>query len=214
MGVVSASRIGVFGGTFDPIHVAHLAVAEDCRAQLALDELLFVPTGHPPHKQGRQISSVVDRVAMVELAIADNPRFSLSRVDVDRPGLSYTVDTLRDLRLERGPDVDFFFIVGGDSLRELGSWRNPDQIFEECQVVAVNRPGYPTDDLTMLERAAPRSRGRVIQLMVPELAIAASDLRRRVATGQSIRYLVPDSVWRYIERQQLYSLNQVARPSR
>lgn len=202
---MSRRAVGILGGTFDPIHYGHLLIAEDCWYQLELDEVLFVPAGDPPHKRGRLISPAADRVAMVALAIADNPHFRLSRVEVDRPGVSYSVDTVARLRDELGPETGLFFIIGADMLRDLPSWHQPDRLADLCQIVAVNRPGYPPFDLTRLDSAVPRAAERIRQLEVPELNIAASDLRRRVAEGRPITYMTPDTVVRYIQERGLYA---------
>lgn len=201
---MSRRAVGILGGTFDPIHCGHLVIAEDCWYQLELDEVLFVPAGDPPHKRGRVISPAADRVAMVALAIADNPHFRLSRVEVDRPGVSYSVDTVARLREELGPETRLFFIIGGDMLRDLPSWHEPDRLADLCEIVAVNRPGYPPLNLTRLNPAIPRAAERIRQLEVPELNIAASDLRRRVAEGRPITYMTPDAVVRYIQERGLY----------
>ncbi len=205
MGLVSRRAVGILGGTFDPIHYGHLVIAEDCWYQLALDEVLFVPAGDPPHKRGRAISPSTDRLAMVALAIAGNPHFRLSRVEVDRPGVSYSVDTVARLREELGADTRLFFIMGRDMLRDLPTWHQPDRLAELCEIVAVNRPGYPSFDLTRLEAAIPRATERIRQLAVPQLSIAASDLRRRVAEGRPITYMTPDAVVRYIQEHRLYT---------
>lgn len=210
MGVLSERRVGMLGGTFDPVHYGHLAVAEDCRAQLGLDEVLFVPAGGPPHKQGRAISPARDRLAMVELAIADNPRFRLSRIDVERPGLSYSVDTVQTLQARLGPEARIFFIIGADSLADLPRWRDPDRLAALCQIVAVNRPGYPMLDLVTLEEAIPDARRRIIQLATPGVDVSATQLRQRVAEGRPIRYLVPDAVRAYIQEHRLYRSAEVA----
>jgi nicotinate-nucleotide adenylyltransferase len=201
---VSSRRIGILGGTFDPIHHGHLVVGENCWFQLGLDVVLFVPAGDPPHKRGRAISPAVDRIAMVEAAIRDNPHFRLSRVDVDRPGASYSVDMVRALQAEYGKDTSFFFIIGNDSLVDLPSWRDPASLLELCQVVAVNRPGYPPFDLTRLDGIVPRAGERIILLEVPSFDVAATDIRARVADGRPIAYLVPEGVRRYIEATGLY----------
>lgn len=204
MGVVMARRIGVFGGTFDPIHVGHLVVAENCWFQLQLETVLFVPAGNPSHKRWRAVSASADRVAMVELAIAGNPHFRLSYVDVDRAEPTYSVDTLRLLRDQLGASADLFFIIGGDSLIDLPSWRDPDQLIDLCQIVAVNRPGYPPFDLERLDAQIPGASSRIQEIVIPDLDIAASELRRRVLLGEPIRYLVPDAVEHYIRKHGLY----------
>ncbi len=171
---MTGRRVGILGGTFDPIHFGHLVVAEDCRAQLGLNEVLFVPAGHPPHKRNQQITPVANRLAMAELAIADNPHFRLSRVDVDRPGPSYSVDMVQALQSELGPESQLFFILGRDSLLDLPTWHEPDRLAQLCQLVAVTRPGYPPLDLTQLESVIPNARQRIISLEVPELNLASS----------------------------------------
>jgi len=197
-------RTGILGGTFDPIHIAHLAIAEDCWDQLDLDVVLFVPAGDPPHKRHRAVSSTADRVAMVERAIAGNPHFRLSRVDVDRPGLSYTVDTIQNLRSELGPQAELFFIVGNDSLADLPNWRDPDRLIEMCTIVAVNRPGYPRFDPTRLDSKIRGASGRIRFVQVPDLNITSSDIRQRIARGRTITYLVPDAVRTYIVEKGLF----------
>ena len=201
---MSSRRIGILGGTFDPIHLGHLVVAENCWFQLGLDEVLFVPAGDPPHKRGRAISPAADRIAMVEAAMCDNPHFRLSRVDVDRPGASYSVDMVRALQTEYGKETSFFFIIGNDSLVDLPSWHDPESLVELCQVVAVNRPGYPPFDLTRLDGIVSRAADRIILLEVPSFDVAATDIRSRVAEGRPVAYLVPDAVRRYIEAKGLY----------
>jgi nicotinate-nucleotide adenylyltransferase len=197
-------RLGILGGTFDPIHYGHLVAAEECRVRLGLDVVLFVPAGQPPHKRGRVISPAEDRVEMVRLAIASNPGFQLSRIEVDRTGPSYTVDTLARLREEYGPAVQLYFVVGMDALSEILTWHHPARIVALCQVVAVTRPGFPGLDLADLEPEIPEARQRITLLEVPELRISASDLRRRVAAGLPIRYQVPEPVEEYIRRRGLY----------
>lgn len=204
MGFVSARKVGILGGTFDPIHYGHLVVAEDTWWQLGLDAVLFVPAGEPPHKRGRPISAAAHRVAMVELAIAGNPHFHLSRVDVDRPGVSYSVETVDLLRRSLGPETTLYFIVGGDALSELPTWREPERLANICQIVAVNRPGYPPVDLHRLEPTIPGASERIRQLVVPSFDISSSELRQRVAIGRPITYLTPDPVVRYIQEHHLY----------
>jgi nicotinate-nucleotide adenylyltransferase len=201
---VRERRVGILGGTFDPIHVGHLVVAEDCWFQLRLDEVLFVPAGAPPHKRGRPVSAAADRVAMVELAIAGNPHFRLSRADVDRPGISYSVDSVRTIQAEVRSEARLYFIIGNDSLADLPSWHEPNLLLDLCQIVAVNRPGYPPFDLGRLESAIPRARERITVLEVPSLDVAASDIRRRVSDGWPITYLVPSAVRDYIAERGLY----------
>ena len=201
---MAARRIGIFGGTFDPIHNGHLAAAEECRAALALDTVLFLPAGDPPHKQGQLISTVADRVAMIERAIAGNDRFQLSRIDVDRAGPSYTVDTLEYLRIVWGDEAQFWFIVGADSLADILTWRAPDRLIQLARFVAVNRPGAPDPDPSSLEADLPGATQRIDVVEMPDLAISASDLRDRVRAGRPIRYQVPGVVHDYIAERGLY----------
>ena len=197
-------RLGVFGGTFDPPHYGHLAAAEEAGEQLGLARVLFVPTGQPPHKPGQPISPVVHRVCMTELAIADNPRFALSRADVDRPGASYTVDLLAALHAQQGPEAELYFICGMDMLASLATWHQPAGVLAQCQLVAVTRPNSPPVDLVALEQVLPAARGRVHILRIPGLDIASTDLRQRVAAGRSLRYLVPPAIAAYIHDHRLY----------
>jgi nicotinate-nucleotide adenylyltransferase len=197
-------RIGIFGGTFDPIHFGHLMIAEECRFALDLDQVLFVPAGDPPHKKGLPITPSADRVAMIERAIAGNSAFAMSRIDVDRAGPSFTVDLLATLRAELGSDVALWFVMGADSLADLLAWRDPARIIELARIAATNRPDAPMPDPRGFEDRLPGAIDRIDVVDVPALQIASSDLRRRVAAGQPIRYQVPDSVWDYVVARGLY----------
>ena len=196
--------IGVLGGTFDPIHIGHLIVAEKVVVQLNLAEILFAPVGQPWLRVNSPIATVEQRVQMVRLAIADRSRFKLSTVEVERAGPSYTVDTLAELQRRFGADGKLFFILGWDSLAELPRWKEPAQIIKMCHLVAVPRPGYPSPDLNTLEAAIPGLSQSVILLDAPRVDISASEIRDRVAHGLSIRHLVPEPVERYIKEHGLY----------
>lgn len=196
-------RLGILGGTFDPIHHGHLLAAEEARYQLALDRVLFVPAGSPPHKTKRAITPAHHRLRMVELAIAGKPYFGLSRVDLERPGPHYTVDTLALLRAEWGPEPAFFFIEGNDSLLDVPDWRQPWQLIELCELAVVTRPGAEID-LVELERQVPGLTARIHWVPMPLLQISSSDLRVRVREGRSISYLVPPAVEAYVEAHGLY----------
>jgi nicotinate-nucleotide adenylyltransferase len=196
-------RIGVLGGTFDPIHLAHLAAAEEVRVRLALERVVFVPAGLPPHKLHVNVTSTEHRLKMVQLAIADNPYFTLSRVDVDRFGPSYTVDTVELLHGEYGPDAELYFIMGSDSLAELLTWHKPERLIRLCRIVALTRPGHRVD-LKELNRLLPGAIARVQLLDMPLLQISGTDLQRRVRAGLSIKYLVPSAVETYIRQHGLY----------
>lgn len=196
-------RIGVLGGTFDPIHIAHLAAAEDVRVRFDLERVVFVPAGLPPHKLHLPVISTEHRLNMVRLAIADNPHFVLSRVDVDRFGPSYTVDTIELLRDEYGPMAELYFIMGSDSLAELLTWHKPERLIRLCRIVALIRPGYRVD-LKELNRLLPGAIARVQLLEMPLLQISSTDLQRRVRMGLPIKYLVPPAVEAYIRQHKLY----------
>ena len=196
-------RLGILGGTFDPIHHGHLVAAEETRHQLDLDQVLFVPTGRPPHKPARPISPAHHRLRMLELAIAANPRFALSRVDVERPGLCYTVETLELLRAEWGPGPTFFFIVGTDSLADMPTWYQPQRLIELCELAVAARTGVEVD-LVRLEEQLPGLGERLNWVPMPMLEISSSDLRARVRAGRPISYLVPSAVEAYILEHRLY----------
>ncbi len=196
-------RLGIFGGTFDPIHHGHLVAAEEARQQLALDKVLFVPAGLPPHKPPGPISPAGHRVRMVELAIAGRAYFAVSRVDVDRPGPCYTVDTLELLRAEWGGRPRFFFIEGNDSLSDIVHWYRPQRLIELCELAVVVRPGSGID-LAELERQLPGLADRIHWVKMPLLEISSGDLRSRVRAGRSISYLVPREVEAYIRQHRLY----------
>jgi nicotinate-nucleotide adenylyltransferase len=200
---LSEQRIGVFGGTFDPIHIGHLILAEEAWFQLGLDCVYLVPAGDPPHKQERKVTPVELRVRMCELAIADNDHIQISRIDADRQGPHYTVDTVRLLRREVGPAAELFLLMGLDSLRDLPSWRQPEGLIENCKLVALNRHDV-TLDWAKLESALPGVRQRVIILDMPEIEIASHTLQARVRSGQPIRYQVPRVVEEFIYAHRLY----------
>jgi nicotinate-nucleotide adenylyltransferase len=192
-----ARRIGIMGGTFDPIHHGHLVAASEVASRFLLDEVVFVPTGQPWQKADYEVSTAEDRYLMTVIATASNPRFHVSRVDVDRGGPTYTVDTLRDLRALYGPKVDLFFITGADALDKILSWKDADQIFELAHLVGVTRPGFVLSDAHL-----PGATVSLVQ--VPAMAISSTDCRRRVAEGQPVWYLVPDGVAQYIAKRHLY----------
>jgi nicotinate-nucleotide adenylyltransferase len=194
--------LGILGGTFDPPHYGHLALAENAHVQLQLDRVLFVPAGQQPLKRDRDITAAHHRAAMVEAAIADNPDFALSRVDLDRPGPHYTTDTLALLR-KAYPGAELFFLIGGDSLAQLVAWHDPIGIVQRARLAVMPRPGWEVD-LEELEQTVPGIRERLVWLDTPCLDIAASDLRRRARQGLSLRYLVPPAVEAYIHKHRLY----------
>jgi nicotinate-nucleotide adenylyltransferase len=203
-GVDRPLRLGVIGGTFDPPHYGHLVLAENSRVQLWLDRVLFVLAGQPPHKPGWPISPAHHRVAMVEAAIADNPAFTLSRVDLDRPGPHYTTEMLALLRQEY-PEGELTLLIGGDSLAQFLTWRDPAGIVRQARLAVMQRPGYEPG-LEMLGQAVPGLHERVVWIDAPYLDIAASDLRQRVREGLPLRYLVPPPVEAYIREHRLYEV--------
>jgi nicotinate-nucleotide adenylyltransferase len=193
-------KIGVMGGTFDPVHHGHLVAASEVADRFDLDEVLFVPTGQPWQKSARSVSPAEDRYLMTVIATASNPRFSTSRVDIDRGGPTYTADTLRDLAATM-PDAELFFITGADALSQILSWRKVDELFELAHFVGVTRPGYELGDEHLPE-------GSVTLVEVPAMAISSTDCRRRVAEGRPVWYLVPDGVVQYISKRGLYAAEQ------
>lgn len=188
-------RLGVMGGTFDPIHNGHLVAASEVAAEYDLDEVVFVPTGKPWQKADRQVTSAEHRYLMTVIATASNPRFTVSRVDIDREGATYTRDTLLDLRAQR-PDAELFFITGADAMSQIMSWRDIDQVWDLANFVGVSRPGYVIADL---------GRDNVSQLEIPALSISSTDCRDRVAQDKPVWYLVPDGVVQYIAKYGLYT---------
>ena len=191
-------RIGVMGGTFDPIHIGHLVAASEVAHRFQLERVVFVPTGRPWQKSDRNVSAPEDRYLMTVIATAADDRFSVSRVDVDRDGPTYTVDTLRDIRAEIGEEHDYHFITGADALGEILSWREPEEVLRLAHLVGVTRPGHVLADPGL----AP---GRVTLLEIPALAISSSDIRARVSRGEPIRYLVTPGVEAYIAKVGLYA---------
>jgi nicotinate-nucleotide adenylyltransferase len=196
-------RVGVFGGTFDPIHIGHLVSAEEAWVELELERVVFIPAGLPPHKLDHVVSPVEHRLAMVELAIVSNPHFAVSRVDIDRFGPCYTVDTIELLRDEWGPGAEIYFIMGSDSLLDILTWRNPRRLIRLCRFAVVSRSGYQVD-LNELDALLPGVASRVQMLNAPELAISSTDIQRRVREGLSIKYQVPEAVEAYIYQHKLY----------
>lgn len=197
------SRLGILGGTFDPIHHGHLVAAQEACKQLHLDRVLFVPASTPPHKTDRAITPGHHRLRMVEAATVGRACFGISLVDLNRPGPCYTSDTLRLIRSERGPDLDLFFIEGADSLADIRSWYQPEQIIRLCKFAVVQRPGVSID-LPSLEAWLPGLTERIHWVDMPLLDISSRDLRQRVRQGRAISYLVPPGVEAYIGAHGLY----------
>lgn len=196
-------RVGIFGGTFDPPHVGHLILAEECRVQLGLDQLLWVVTDNPPHKKFVEISPIEERVRLVELAIQDNPNFELSRVDIDRPGPHFAIDTVRILK-QQNPGALMFYLMGGDSLHDLPSWNRPQDFIRECDGLGVMRRHADQVDLESLEKVLPGVVRKVQIVEAPILEISSHQIRQRVGAGLAYRYYLRDAVYRAIQELGLY----------
>lgn len=198
-------RIGIYGGTFDPVHIGHLLLAEQCREQCRLDEVWFVPAGAPPHKSDAEITAPQRRLEMLELAIAGHDGFRIQTLELHRPGPSFTVDTLQHFHDEQ-PVQELFLMLGADSVRELSTWREPQRIFQLANVVAVNRGDRPAFEPELAARQfGPENAARIICVAMPGIDIASRDIRQRVNAGRSIRYLVPRAVEVYIGQHRLYA---------
>ena len=199
-------RVGVMGGTFDPVHHGHLVAASEVQAWFDLDEVVFVPTGEPWQKSTREVSPAEDRYLMTVIATASNPRFWVSRVDIDRKGPTYTIDTLRDLAALM-PDAELYFITGADALGDIFTWRDAKELFDLAHFVGCTRPGYEMDESTL--EGIPRDRVTIVE--IPALAISSSDCRKRRAAGEPVWYLVPDGVVQYINKYSLYTKHKPER---
>jgi nicotinate-nucleotide adenylyltransferase len=208
VGVLQAKkRIGIIGGTFDPIHYGHLVNAEGARVEFGLDKVIFVPSGKPPHKKDYHITDPEDRYLMTLLATITNPHFELSRAEIDRTGLSYTVDTIREFKTAYGGVADLFFITGADAILEILTWKNVGELITLCQFVAATRPGYSLTGLQNIVstvRQKERADFTVHSIEVPALMISSTDIRHRVAGGRPIKYLLPEAVENYIFKEKLY----------
>ncbi len=204
-GVRRVRRLGIMGGTFDPIHYGHLVTAEVARAEFELDVVSFVPSGSPPHKQGVPISPGRDRFMMTVLATATNPFFEVSRIELDRDGPSYTIDTVRAFKARCAPGTELFFITGADAAVEILTWKDAQDLLRECAFIAATRPGHAMDRLeSELAEARRVATHGIFVVEVPALAISSSDIRGRVRRGEPIRYLLPESVENYIRKAGLY----------
>lgn len=205
-------KLGIFGGSFDPVHLGHLILAEQCREQARLDRVLFVPAARPPHKPDRALTAFHTRVEMLTLAISGNPAFQIDELENDRPGLSYTVMSLEELK-QRQPDADLWLILGGDSLVDLPLWYQPRRILELAGLLVVGRPGWsaPSERELKSSMSLPDDFPVRIEVMeCPLIAIASRDLRNRIANGKSVRYQVPRAVEAYVADKKLYEVGQPA----
>ena len=201
--MIRGARLGIMGGTFDPIHFGHLVTAEEALVQFNLDRVIFMPTGNPAAKAHETVTPVEHRYLMTVLATAANPDFDVSRMEVDRPGLTYTVDTLAAMRKELGPSAELYFITGADAVWEIVSWKDAEQVADMATFIAATRPGYDLEAARKLHEEA-ATRFKIDYIEVPALAISSTDLRRRVAERRPIRYLTPEPVVAYIEKHGLY----------
>jgi nicotinate-nucleotide adenylyltransferase len=199
-------RLGLFGGTFDPVHYAHLLLAECCREQCRLDRVVFVPSAVPPHKRGQELTPGATRIEMLQLAVAGHEQFALSDFEVDRGGVNYTVDTLRHFCTDE-PQAELFFLVGADMLNDLPTWREADRVCELATIVAVRRAGLAEPDFSCLMGLVSPERidlFRKLQVEMPGMGLSGTEIRRRVRAGLSIRYMTPRAVEKYIEAHALY----------
>ena len=201
-------KLGVMGGTFDPVHIGHLVMVEEAMSQFGLDHVVFIPSARPPHKPVVESSPPVERLRMVRFAIEGNENLSVSDMEIEREGLSYTVDTLHELHRIHGEDTRLYFVIGADALLEILTWKEPAELLAQSKFIAATRPGYSLENIY---QALPEldSRGRlpeknVLEMRIPALDISSTDIRERVAGGRSFRYLVPESVWSYIIDKGLY----------
>lgn len=197
-------EICLMGGTFDPIHYGHLVVAEEVRQQFALTKVIFIPAGRPPHKINNFISEPIHRVKMTRLAVASNPYFDVSTLEVERKGLSYTIDTVKDIKRLYGAEK-IYFITGADAVMEIITWKEAEQLLSMCTFIAATRPGYDlhqlADTLKLLPKAVLKN---ILPLEVPALSISSSDIRKRVKEGKSIKYLLPEAVEEYVLQTRIY----------
>ncbi len=198
-------RLGIMGGTFDPIHMGHLVTAEEACQQFNLNNVIFMPSGEPPHKDKRQVTAAEHRYIMTMLAVVANPCFTISRMEIESERTSYTVDTVRRFCDLYGSNLELFFITGADAILDITTWKNYEEILERCSFIATSRPGYSLQKLREVLGSAFAAVMQHIHLLeVPAMAISSTEIRRRVAAGKTIRYLTPRPVEQYIYKNQLY----------
>ncbi len=203
--MLNRGRVGIMGGTFDPIHYGHLVTAEAARSQFGLDEVVFTPAGNPPHKKDYEVTPAEARYLMTVLAINDNPFFKVSRMELDRPGYTYTIDTLKQFSELYGENVQLFFISGADAVLDILTWKDVGDVMQYCTFIAATRPGYPREKITQKLCELKKLYGKeVFPMEVTGLDISSTDIRRRIKEGLSVKYLLPDSVEKYIEKNGLY----------
>jgi len=198
-------RVGILGGTFDPVHLGHLAIAEEVRIKLELDRVIFIPAGQPRLRADEYLTPAIDRLRMVELATGDNPHFQVCDIEIQRSGPTYTVDTLVELGQRFGPDTSLYFIVGADILGQFHRWKDPEKVLDACHLVVGSRPGHQDDDWPAWFQGADSAKDKVTQLEIPMVDISGTEIRRRASLGESVRHLVPDLVAEYIQDRKLYA---------
>lgn len=199
-------KIGIMGGTFDPIHTGHLVIAEAVRIEYGLEKVLFIPAANPPHKQNSRVIPSMHRYIMAVMATDSNPYFSVSPIEIERSGLSYTIDTVLALIEQYGDKTEFYFIIGADAVQELTTWRNIDHLLDLCYFIAATRPGCKCSIDDVIKSFGIKGQQHIHRLATPELQISSTDIRERVRQGRSIKYIVPESVESYILKEGLYSL--------
>ncbi len=197
-------KIGIMGGTFDPIHIGHLVTADAVRIEYRLDKVLFIPAANPPHKQDSQVTAALHRYIMTAMATYSNPHFFVSAIEMERPGPSYTIDTLRQLHDLYAGKAKFYFITGADAVGDLPTWNNIEELLDLCDFVATTRPGCASAIDDVIRHFGPKGAERIHRLATPELEISSTDIRERVKKGRSIKYIVPESVENYIYKEGLY----------
>ncbi len=198
-------NVGLMGGTFDPIHMGHLVTAEEARQQFALDYVIFVPTGTPPHKEKEKVSLPEHRYLMASLAVMSNPSFFVSRIEIDSPEPTYTVDTVKHFSCGEYAELDLFFITGADAILEIFTWKDYEDLLQICTFIAVSRPGYSLERFReSLDKTRPEMKHKVHLLEIPALAVSSTFIRERVTLGKTIKYLTPEPVEQYIKKHGLY----------
>ena len=197
-------RVGILGGTFDPIHVGHLMTAEAVRDEYHLDKVIFIPAAVPPHKQNQDVTEAMHRYVMTVLATCSNPNFEVSDIEMNRPGPSYTIDTIRELLERFGEDTEFYFITGADAIQEIHTWDRIEELLEMCHFIGVSRHGCIPDVIQIKASFGELGKRKIHRLETPELEISSTDIRNRIKKGYSIKYIVPTAVEQYIYKQGLY----------
>lgn len=201
------NKLGIMGGTFDPVHYGHMVIAECARHEFQLDRVVFVPSGQPAHKKGYFITGAEDRYRMVELAVAGNPHFTISREELDRAGPTYAVDTLKNFRQLFGSQTELFFITGADAIVEILTWKRVDEVMGLCSFIAATRPGYSLPQLnSAIGLLPPDFQNKIFTFEIPGIAVSSTDIRQRVKMGQPVKYLLPETVEKYIFENKIYDL--------